>query len=120
VADINRVQVTGRLTRDVELRYIPSGAAVAEIGVAINERVKRHDQWVDETTFADVTVWGKQAEMMSERLSKGSAVTIEGRLRLDTWEKDGQKRSKLKVVADNVVPHDAKKDEAPAGEDEWA
>jgi single-strand DNA-binding protein len=119
VADINRVTFTGRLTRDVELRYIPSGTAVADIGVAINERVKRNDQWVDETTFCDVTLWGKTAEFANERLSKGSTVTVDGRLRMESWEKDGVKRSKLKVVADQLV-YDSKKPEAPAGEDEWA
>jgi len=102
MASYNRVILVGNLTRDPELRYIPSGAAVSEIGLAVNDRVKKGDQWVDETTFVDVTLWSRTAEVANEYLSKGSSVLIEGRLKLDSWEKDGQKRSKLRVVADKM------------------
>ena len=102
MASFNRVILVGNLTRDPELRYIPSGTAVSEIGLAVNDRVKKGDQWVDETTFVDVTLWGRTAEVANEYLSKGSNVLIEGRLKLDSWEKDGQKRSKLRVVADKM------------------
>lgn len=102
MASYNRVVLLGNLTRDPELRYIPSGTAVSEIGLAVNDRVKKNDQWVDETTFVDVTLWGRTAEVANEYLSKGSSILIEGRLKLDTWEKDGQKRSKLRVVADKM------------------
>jgi single-strand DNA-binding protein len=102
MASYNRTILVGNLTRDVELRYIPSGTAVAEIGLAVNDRVKKAEQWVDETTFVDVTLWARTAEVAAEYLSKGSSVLIEGRLKLDTWEKDGQKRSKLKVIADKM------------------
>ncbi|NOY30400.1 MAG: single-stranded DNA-binding protein [Planctomycetes bacterium] len=102
MASYNRVTLVGNLTRDPELRYIPSGMAVSDIGLAINDRVKRNDQWTEETTFVDVTLWGRTAEVANEYLSKGSSVLIEGRLKLDTWEKDGQKRSKLKVVGEKM------------------
>jgi single-strand DNA-binding protein len=102
MASYNRVILVGNLTRDPELRYIPSGAAVSEIALAVNDRVKRGDQWVDETTYVDVTLWSRTAEIANEYLTKGSSVLIEGRLKLDTWEKDGQKRSKLRVVADKM------------------
>lgn len=102
MASYNRVILVGNLTRDPELRHIPSGTAVCEIGLAVNDRVKRGDQWVDETTFVDVTLWARTAEVAQQYLSKGSPVLIEGRLKLDTWEKDGQKRSKLRVVADKM------------------
>lgn len=102
MASYNRVVLVGNLTRDPELRYIPSGTAVSEIGLAINDRVKRNDQWVEETTFVDVTLWARTAEVANEYLSKGSSVLIEGRLKLDTWEKDGQKRSKLRVVGEKM------------------
>jgi single-strand DNA-binding protein len=102
MASFNRVILVGNLTRDPELRYIPSGTAVSEIGLAVNDRVKKGDQWVDETTFVDVTLWGRTAEVANEYLSKGSNILIEGRLKLDSWEKDGQKRSKLRVVADKM------------------
>ena len=98
----NKVVLVGNLTRDVELRHISSGSAVAEIGLAINDRVKRGEEWVDEATFVDVTLWGKSAENAAEYLSSGSPVLVEGRLKLDRWEKDGEKRSKLKVVGERI------------------
>jgi len=102
MASFNRVILVGNLTRDPELRYIPSGTAVSDIGLAVNDRVKKGDQWVDEVTFVDITLWGRTAEIANEYLSKGSPVLIEGRLKLDRWEKDGQKHSKLKVTADKL------------------
>ena len=102
MASFNRVILVGNLTRDPELRYIPSGTAVSDIGLAVNDRVKRGDQWVDEATFVDITLWGRTAEIANEYLSKGSPVLIEGRLKLDRWEKDGQKHSKLKVVGERL------------------
>lgn len=102
MASFNRVILVGNLTRDPELRYIPSGTAVANVGLAVNDRVKKNDQWVDETTFVDVTLWGRTAEIANEYLSKGSSVLIEGRLKYDAWEKDGQKFSKLKVIGEKM------------------
>jgi single-strand DNA-binding protein len=102
MASYNKVVLVGNLTRDPELRYIPSGTAVSDIGLAVNDRVKRGDQWVDEATFVDITLWGRTAEIANEYLSKGSSVLIEGRLKLDRWEKDGQKHSKLKVVGERL------------------
>lgn len=102
MASFNKVILVGNVTRDIELRYIASGTAVAEIGLAVNDRVKRNDQWIEETTFVDVTLWGRTAEVANEYLAKGAPVLIEGRLKLDTWEKDGQKRSKLKVIGETM------------------
>lgn len=103
MASYNRVILMGNLTRDVELRYTPSGTPVTEVGLAVNDRRKNQSgEWVDETTFVDVTFWGRTAEVASEYLSKGSPVFIEGRLKLDTWEKDGQKNYKLRVVCDRM------------------
>jgi single-strand DNA-binding protein len=104
MASYNRVILVGNLTRDPELRYIPSGTAVTDIGLAVNDRRKNpNGEWVDQTTFVDVTLWARQAEVASEYLSKGAPVLIEGRLQLDTWEtSDGQKRSKLKVVGERM------------------
>ena len=102
MASFNRVVLVGNLTRDPELRYIASGTAVSDIGLAVNDRVKRNDQWVDETTFVDITLWGRTAEIANEYLSKGAPVLIEGRLKLDRWEKDGQKHSKLKVIGERL------------------
>lgn len=103
MASFNRVILLGNLTRDPECRHIPSGTAVSDIGIAVNDRRKSPTgEWVDETTFVDVTLWGRQAEIAGEYLSKGSPVLIEGRLKLDTWEAEGQKRSKLKVVGEKL------------------
>lgn len=102
MANFNRVILVGNMTRDVELRYTPQGTAVTEIGMAVNDRVKRNDQWVDETTFVDVTLWGRTAEVASEYTGKGSSILIEGRLKLDTWEKDGKKNYKLRVIGEKL------------------
>lgn len=103
MASFNRVILVGNVTRDPELRYITSGTAVTDLGLAVNDRVKRNNEWVDETTFVDVTLWGRTAEVAGEYLSKGSPVLIEGRLKLDSWEtNDGQKRSKLKVIGERM------------------
>ena len=100
-SSFNRVILVGNLTRDPELRYTPSGTPVCDIGLAVNDKRKNpNGEWIEETTFVDVTLWARTAEVASEYLGKGSQVLIEGRLKLDTWETDGQKRSKLKVVGE--------------------
>jgi single-strand DNA-binding protein len=105
MANLNKVLLLGNLTRDPELRYTPKGTAVADIGLAIN-RVWNNEQNVrqEETTFVDITLWGRQAELAQQYLTKGRGCFIEGRLQMDTWEDKatGQKRSKLKVVAENL------------------
>jgi single-strand DNA-binding protein len=103
MASFNRVILVGNVTRDIELRYIGNGTAVTELGLAVNDRRKNDKgEWVEETTFVDVTLWARQAEVAGEYLSKGSSVLIEGRLKLDTWEKDGKKNSKLRVVGERM------------------
>lgn len=103
MASYNRVILVGNLTRDIELRYIPSGQAVSDVTVAVNDRRKTASgDWVEEATFVDVTLWGRNAEVASEYLSKGAPVLIEGRLKLDRWETDGQKRSKLRVICEKM------------------
>jgi single-strand DNA-binding protein len=103
MASFNRVILLGNLTRDVDLKYTQSGLAVTDIGLAVNDRRKSQTgEWVEETTFVEVTLWGRTAEVASEYLSKGSPVLIEGRLKLHTWETEGQKRSKLRVVGERM------------------
>jgi single-strand DNA-binding protein len=103
MASFNRVILLGNLTRDVEVRYLQSGTAVADIGMAVNDRRKgQNGEWIEETTFVDVTLWGRTAEVAGEYLTKGSPLLVEGRLKYDTWEKDGQKRSKLTVVCERM------------------
>lgn len=103
MASYNRVILMGNITRDIELRYTPGGLPVTDVGLAVNDRRKSQSgEWIDETTFVDVTFFGRTAEVASEYLSKGSPVFVEGRLKLDTWEKDGEKKSRLRVICDRM------------------
>ena len=106
MASYNKVILVGNLTKDPQVRYTPGGTAVADIGLAVNRQWfdKQANQKREETTFVDVTLWGRQAEVAGEYLSKGRSVLIEGRLQLDQWEdrESGQKRSKLKVVGESM------------------
>jgi single-strand DNA-binding protein len=100
---LNHIVLQGRLTRDPEVRYTPSGTPVATLGLAVNNRMKQGDEWKDDPCFIDVAVFGKQAESCGEYLSKGQPVIVEGRLRYRSWEgQDGQKRSKHEVTASRV------------------
>lgn len=105
MASFNKVILLGNLTRDPEVRYTPKGTAVTELGMAVN-RVYTADNGEkrEETTFVDVTLWGRTAEIAGEYLKKGRPVLIEGRLQLDSWDdkQSGQKRSKLKVVGEGL------------------
>ena len=103
-ASLSKIFLIGNLTREPELRYVPSGAAVASFGLAINRQYKNSEgEKVEEVCFIDVVAWNRLAEVAGEYLLKGSPVFIEGRLQMDSWEQDdGQKRSKLKVVAQNI------------------
>lgn len=106
MSNFNKVILMGNLTRDPEVRHTPGGTSVAEIGLAVNRSWydKQSQQRKEETTFVDVTLWGRTAEVAGEYLSKGRPVLIEGRLQLDEWEdrETGKKRSKLKVVGENM------------------
>lgn len=100
------VSIVGNLTRDPELRFTPSGQAVVEFGIAVQNRVKNGDEWEDGPgQFFDVTAWGTTAENFAESCPKGTRVIVIGRLQFDTWENEaGEKRSKVKIVADHVGP----------------
>ena len=105
MANLNRVLLIGNLTRDPEVRYTPKGTAVTEIGLAVNRVYSGEDgEKKEETTFVDVTLWARQAEIAGQYLKKGRPVFIEGRLQLDTWDdkQTGQKRSRMRVVAENL------------------
>ena len=103
MASFNRVILVGNLTRDVELKHTQTGLAVTELGLAVNDKRKNaQGEWVEETTFVDITLWGRTAEIASEYLGKGSSVLIEGRLKLDSWEKDGKKNYKLRVIGESM------------------
>lgn len=101
---INRVVISGNLTRDVELRATAGGMQVLGFGVAVNDRRKnaQTNQWEDYPNFVDCTMFGNRAESMSRILRKGMKVAIEGKLRYSSWERDGQRRSKLEVIVDEI------------------
>jgi len=119
MASFNRVILVGNLTRDPQVRYTPGGTAVAEIGLAVSRQWfdKQSNQKREETTFVDVTLWGRQAEVAGEYLAKGRPVLIEGRLHLDSWDdkETGQKRSKLKVVAEQMTMLGSRQDGGGGG-----
>ncbi|MGB9710934.1 MAG: single-stranded DNA-binding protein [Thermodesulfovibrio sp.] len=98
----NRIILIGNLTRDPEIRYTPSGVAVATVPIAVNSRYKQGEELKEETLFIDAIVFGKQAETCSQYLNKGRTVLVEGRLRERRWEYEGQKRSKFEVIANNI------------------
>lgn len=102
-SNLNRVTLSGNLTRDPELTYTPGGTAVLRLGLASNEGRKGADgQWEEHPNFVDCVLFGKRAEGLSPHLSKGDLVCLVGRLRYSSWEKDGARRSKLEVVVDDV------------------
>lgn len=107
MTDVNHVILIGRLTRDLgsderSFGYAPNGQARANVSIAVNRSRKSGDQWVDEVNYFDVTIWGKTAENLKPFLTKGKQIAIDGYLKQDRWEKDGQKMSKITVVANNV------------------
>ena len=103
MASYNRVILLGNLTRDPQLRYLPSNTAVCEFGLAMNRRYKDRDgNQKEEVCFVDIEAFGRQAETINQYMTKGRALLVEGRLRLDSWTgQDGQKHSKLRVIVEN-------------------
>ncbi len=103
MANLNKVMLIGRLTRDPETRALPSGSSVVSFGLAVNRvyNNRQSGEKVEETCFVDVEAWGRTGETIARYTSKGRQLFVEGRLKFDSWEKDGQRRSKLSVVAEN-------------------
>lgn len=103
MASLNRVFLLGNLTRDPEIRYIPSGKAVADLQLAVNNRYKTAaGEWKEDPCFISVTAWERLAETAGEYLKKGSSVLVEGSLRYEKWESNGEKRSRHSVLADRI------------------
>jgi single-strand DNA-binding protein len=99
MVDINHVILVGRLTRDAELKHTASGQPVCKFSIAVNRRKKTGEVWEDEANFFDIVLWGRQGESLNQYLIKGKQVAIDGELRQDRWDQDGQKRSKVEIVA---------------------
>ena len=114
---INRVNISGNLTRDPDLRATASGMQVLGFGVAVNDRRKNPStgQWEDYPNFVDCTMFGNRAESMGRILRKGMKVAIEGKLRYSSWEKDGQRRSKIEVIVDEIELMSQNQQQAPQG-----
>lgn len=115
---INRVFITGNLTRDPEMRQTNGGMPIMGFGMAVNDRRKNQQtgEWEDYPNYVDCTMFGERAAKVSQYLVKGSKVSVDGRLRYSSWEKDGQKRSKLEVVVDNIEFMSRREDNAaPSG-----
>ena len=102
MADVNHVVLVGRLTRDAELKYTQGGAAVCKFSIAINRRRKNGEEWVEEVNYFDIVLWGRQGEALNQYLVKGKQVAVEGELRQNRWEQDGQSRSKVEIIANNL------------------
>ena len=113
---INRVNISGNLTRDPEMRRTVGGTAVMSFGVAVNDRAKNPQtgEWEDRPNFIDCVMFGTRAEAVSRYISKGSKVAIEGKLRWSQWEKDGQKRSKIEAIVDEIEFMSRREDGAQA------
>lgn len=112
MSSYNRVVLMGHLVKSPELRFLPGGkTAICEVGLAVNERFTKEGEIVESVSFFDIVFWGRTAEVVNEYLTKGSLVLIEGRLKQDTWEKEGEKRSKVKVVCEKMQMIGGKKAE---------
>ena len=104
MASFNKVILMGNLTRDPELKYTQGGAAVCSFGLAVNRKYKVDEEWKEDVCFVDITAWSKTGELVAQYLTKGSGVLVDGRLQFRSWVgQDGNKRSKLDVVAENVT-----------------
>ena len=102
MADINQAVLVGRLTRDAEVKVTQGGMQITKFALAVNRRRKQGDEWVDEAHFFDCVIFGRMGEAISRYLTKGKQVGVAGQLTQDRWEQDGQKRSRVQIVADNV------------------
>ena len=114
---INRVAISGNLTRDAELRTTQSGMSILDFGVAVNDRRKNQQtgEWEDCPNFVDCTVFGTRGEKLQPYLTKGSKVALEGKLRYSSWESGGQRRSKLSVIVDDLEFMSSRRDDACFG-----
>ena len=116
MADLNKVILIGRTTHEIDERsfgYTTGGTARLNISIAVNRREKRNGEWADRVSYFDVTIWGKTAENIKSYLHKGKQIAVEGYLDQQRWEKDGQKYSKVCIIADNVQLLGGKNEGAP-------
>ena len=125
MTDLNHVVLIGRLTQDLgsderSFGYVGNGQARANVSIAVNRSKKSGDQWVEEANFFNVTIWGKTAENLKPYLTKGKQICVEGHLKQDRWEKDGQKQSRVTIVADQVWLLGGRGDNSQSGSSQMA
>jgi len=102
MTDLNQVMLVGRLTRDAELKYTNSGYAILKFSIAVNRSVKKDDSWQEEVSFFNAVIFGKRADSLAQYMLKGKQIGIAGELRQDRWEQDGQSRSRVEIVVNNL------------------
>lgn len=107
MTDLNKVILIGRVTRDVgtderSFSFVGNGVAKLVVSIAVNRSIKKNEKWEDEVSYFDVTIWGKVAESLKDKLVKGKQISVTGYLKQDRWEKDGKKQSKLNIIAESV------------------
>jgi len=117
MTDINHVVLVGRLTRDAELKYTNTGVAVCKFSLAVNRRRKKDDQWIEEASFFNVVVGGKIGEVLHQYLVKGKQIGIQGELRQNRWEQDGQPRSKVEIIVANIQLLGSKAETPPSNQE---
>lgn len=117
MSDLNRVMLVGRLTRDPEVRYTSGGMPIVNLGLAVNGRKKdaASGQWTEVPNFFDVVLFGDRFEKLAQHMEKGSRIGVDGSLRWSSWETDGQKRSKVEIVGENIQFLDGRRDENGGG-----
>ena len=114
--DINNLTIIGNMVKDAELKYTNSGTAITKLTIAVNRSVKKGDNWEDEASFFEVSLWGKRVESLNQYLLKGTKIAVNGSLKQETWEQDGNKRSKVIIMADNIQLLGGKKDNSNGGQ----
>ena len=125
MTDLNHVVLIGRLTQDLgsderSFGYVGNGQARANVSIAVNRSKKNGDQWIEEVNYFNITIWGKTAENLKPYLTKGKQICVEGHLKQDRWEKDGQKQSRVTIVADNVQLLGGRGDNSQSGSGQMA
>ena len=115
--DINIVMIIGRLSRDADLKYTTSGKAITKFSIAVNRKIKKEENWIDEVSFFNVVFWGKLGEALNQFLKKEKQVAIRGELNQNRWEKDGRKNSIVEIIANNIQLIGGKLSESSGNED---
>lgn len=113
--DINSLNIVGNLVKDAELKYTNSGTAITNLTIAVNRSVKKGDNWEEEASFFDVSIWGRRGEALNQYLQKGTKIAVSGSLKQDRWDQDGQKRSRVIIQCDKIQLLGSKQGQSSGG-----